>query len=178
MSYQEKRIGVSVVSGLLILVSYCIYGVSRFKVLGTGLLTDLRFWATTMLVTIGLGIAVMMLIQLVLHIFLAVSSEVKKEIRKRISESEQCGSKSYQGRSCEDLEMMDKEDEMDKLISLKASNYSFGVIGFGFVVALVTLYYQMPPAIMLNIMFVSFMLASLLEGLLQLRFYRKGIYHG
>jgi len=178
MSYQEKRIGVSVVSGLLILVSYCIYGVSRFKVVGTGLLTDLRFWATTMLVTIGLGIAVMMLIQIILHIYLAISSEVKKEIAKKIAGDGTCGSKSYQGRSCEDLEMMDKEDEMDKLISLKASNYSFGVIGFGFVASLVTLYFRLPPAIMLNIMFVSFMLASLLEELLQLRFYRKGIYHG
>jgi uncharacterized YccA/Bax inhibitor family protein len=175
MSYQEKRIGVSVVSGFLILVSYCIYGVTKYQSVGEGLLTNLHFWATTMLVTIGLGIAVMMVIQLVLHIYLAISNEVKKEISKKIACGETCSNKVM---SCDDLDIIDKEDEMDKLIALQASKYSFGVIGFGFVVSLVSLYYQLPPAVMLNINFVSFMLASLIEGLLQLRFYRSGIQHG
>jgi len=171
MSYQEKRIVASVVSGLLIFVSYCLYGVTKYQKMGESLLTDLLFWATTMLFTIGLGIAVMIVIQLILHVYLAVSNEVKKEISKKIPN----GKKMM---SCEELEMMDGEDEMDKLISLKASKYSFGMIGIGFVVSLVSLYYHMPPAVMLNIIFVSFMLATLLEGILQLRFYRKGIHHG
>ena len=171
MSYQEKRIVVSVISGVLILATYCVYGITRYQTAGDGLLTDLKFWATAMLVTIGLGIAVMMVIQLILHIYLAISNEVKKEISKKISS----GNKMM---SCDDLEIIDKEDEMDKLIALKASKYSFGVIGFGFVASLVSLYYKMPPAVMLNINFVSLMIAFLIEGLLQLRFYRTGVYHG
>jgi hypothetical protein len=175
MSYQEKRIVASFISGLLILVSYCIYGVTKYQAVGEGLLTDLKFWATLMLVTIGLGIAIMMVIQLVLHIYLAISSEVKKEISKRIAGDKTCAGLTM---SCDDLDVMDKEDEMDKLITLKSSKYSFGVIGFGFVVSLVTLYYHLPPAVMLNTIFVSLMVASLIEGLLQLRFYRNGIHHG
>lgn len=171
MSYQEKRIVVSVVSGLLVFVSYCFYGVTKYQTMGESILNDLKFWSTIMLITIGLGIAVMMVIQIVFHIYLAISNEVKKEISKKIS----CGNKTM---SCEDIEMIDQEDEMDKLISLKASKYSFGTIGVGFAVALITLYYHLPPAVMLNIIFVSFMLASLLEGMLQLSFYRKGIHHG
>jgi hypothetical protein len=175
MSYQEKRIVASVIAGLVILVSYCLYGVSKYRAVGIGLLTDLKFWATTMLVTIGLGIAVMIVIQLVLHIYLAISNEVKKEISKRIAGDKTCAGKSM---SCDEGDIIDREDEMDKLIALKASKYSFGVIGFGFVASLVSLYYQHPPAVMLNINFVSFMLASLIEGLLQLRYYRGGIQHG
>lgn len=171
MSYQEKRIVASLVTGFFVMTTYCIYGVARYQALGDSLLNNLKFWATAMLITIGLGIVVMMFVQLVLHVVLAIANEVNKEIIKKIP----CGQKIA---SCEGLEITDIEDEMDKLIALKSSKHSFALIGFGFVAALVSLYYQMPPAIMLNTVFISFMLATLLDGLLQLRFYRKGIYNG
>jgi Na+-transporting methylmalonyl-CoA/oxaloacetate decarboxylase gamma subunit len=171
MSYQEKRIVASLVTGIFVMVTYCLYGIARYQALGNSLLNNLKFWATAMLIVMGLGIVVMILIQILLHIVLAVANEVKKEISKKLP----CDKKIV---SSDESEITYLEDEMDKLIALKSSNYSFGILGFGFVAGLVSLYYQLPPAIMLNAVFLSFMLASLVEGCLQLRFYRKGIYNG
>lgn len=67
------------------------------------------------------------------------------------------------------------EDEMDKLINLKSMRNGYIVVGAGFVASLITLVLQAPPAVMLNIVFVSFMLGSLFEGFSQLYFYRRGI---
>lgn len=174
MSYQEKRILASVISGVGILVGYCVYGVIQYQKVGVSILSNLKYWASLMLITIGLGIAVMMVIQIFLHIFLAVTHEVKKEISKEIAKRTDCGKGLA---ACEELEMDGKEDEMDKLIALKASKYSFAVVGVGFLAALISLYFQLPPGVMLNILFISLMKSCLLEGILQLRFYQQGIYH-
>jgi hypothetical protein len=99
MYYQEKKTIASIISWVLILVVYSIYGISKYQGVGANLLNDLKFWAVTMLIFIGGGI----------------------------------------------------------------------------VIALMSLYIKMPPAIMLNIIFISFILGSILAGFSQLYFYRKGI---
>jgi hypothetical protein len=71
-----------------------------------------------------------------------------------------------------------KEDEMDKLIQLKATRNSYVVAGIGFILSLITLVLQKPPAVMLNIMFLSCFLGSLFEGFTQLYYYRRGIKNG
>ena len=70
------------------------------------------------------------------------------------------------------------EDEMDKLIGLKAMRISFAVVGIGFIAALVSLVLNYSPAVMLNIMFVSFGIGSMVEGITQLYFYRRGVRNG
>jgi len=70
------------------------------------------------------------------------------------------------------------EDEMDKLIGLKSMRIGFGVAGVGFVTALVTVALNFPAAVMLNVMFVTFSIGSIIEGFAQLRFYRKGVNNG
>lgn len=67
---------------------------------------------------------------------------------------------------------------MDKLIALKAMRNSYIVVGVGFVIALLSLYMKMQPAIMLNIIFASFSIGSLFEGFSQLYFYRRGVKNG
>lgn len=124
-----------------------------------------------MLFTIAVGIVIMILVQVLLHVVLAISTEVKKELSKQTA----CV-KILE--PCEECEISNLEDEMDKLIELKASKCSYGLLGLGFVASLLSLYFQQAPGIMLNIIFLSFLLASLLEGYLQLNFYKKGIHHG
>jgi len=170
MYYQEKKTVVSIFSGLLILVAYSIYGISKYKEIGAGLLNDLRFWAMAMLVFIGVGILVAILVQIVFHIVLAVTNEVAKKVS-----SQSCAGKDI---IFEELEISEEEDEMDKLIALKAMRNAFVVVGAGFIVALVSLYLKKPPAVMLNIIFFSFSLGSLFEGFSQLYFYRRGIKNG
>jgi hypothetical protein len=171
MFYQEKKTIVSIISGILILVAYTIYGISKYQEVGANLLNDLRFWAAAMLFCIGGGIVIIILIQIVFHIILAVANEVAKEISNKAKGKG--NDETY-----EKLEIIEAEDEMDKLIALKAMKNSFTVVCVGFVIALVLLYLKMPPAIMLNIIFISFNLGMFIERFSQLYFYRKGIRNG
>ena len=168
MSYQEKRNIVSILTGGAILVAYCLVAWGRYRSGALGP-DDLAAWAGLMLVFIGIGIVASIVIQIVFHILLSISIAVEKKI---------------QDQDCEDKEIEKTiksemvEDEMGKLIELKASRAGYFVAGGGFVAALVSLVLKAPPAVMLNIVFLSMSAASLIEGFLQLYYFRKGLAHG
>lgn len=168
MYYQEKRIIVSIISGLLILTAYCMYAISKYMEIGESLLSDLQFWATAMLIAIGGGIVITIIIQIIFHIILAIANEVTREISQK-------GSCKNSEKPYDEIEIAEIEDEMDRLIALKAMRNSFTVVALGFVFALVSLYFKMPSAIMLNITFLSFILGMLFECFSQLYYYRKGV---
>jgi hypothetical protein len=168
MSYQEKRVITSIVTGVLILAAYCIYAFARFN---TGAIApdDLKFWAGIILIFIGIGVVASIAIQIIFHILLAISIAVKKKI---------------QDEKCEDKEIEKKiqaeivEDEMDKLIKLKSMRLAFVPMGIGFITALVLLILNYSSTVMLNILFISFCIGPLFEGFVQLYFYRKGLKNG
>lgn len=168
MSYKEKRTIVSIVTGILVLASYGIYVMRKFQS-GMAASENVKFWASTMLVFIGIGIAAAIAIQILFHILLSVTMTVQKSGQngkhdcKKIEET---------------IEAEMVEDEMDKLIALKSMKFGFIIAGMGFIVALVSAVLGYSPAVMLNIMFVSFSTGSLFEGFTQLYYYRKGINHG
>ena len=85
MSYQEKRIMVNISSMILVLVGYLVYAFGRFNsgVVSQG---DLKFWAGTMLIYIGIGIVATIIIQIVFHILLSVSVAVKKAIQNEFGQ--------------------------------------------------------------------------------------------
>jgi hypothetical protein len=167
MSYQEKRTIVSIVSGILLLAAYIIYGLSRYNS-GAVQPDDLKFWAVTMLIFIGIGIAATIIIQIVFHILLSVSIAVTKKIQDQSVDDKEI-EKSIS------REMV--EDEMDKLIELKSSRIGFGFAGVGFVTGLVLLVLGFSPVWMLNITFLSIMLGSLFEGFTQIYYYHRGVQH-
>lgn len=162
MSYQEKRIITTMISSLLVLAVYCIYSIKKYVELGADLQNDLIFWSMTMLIFIGITIVAIIVILIIFHILLSISAEVKKELDKNQVVHE----------------IEDVEDEMDRLISLKAMKTSYIIVGIGFVVALLSASLGSPVAVMLNIIYISFMLASVLGGVSQLYYYRKGVLHG
>lgn len=168
MSYQEKRTIVSIITGGFILGSYCIYAYGKYNS-GTVAVNDIKFWAGTILVFIGIGIAAAIVIQILFHILLSVAIAVQEKVRNG---------------SCDDQEIEKTigvemvEDEMDKLINLKSMRIRFTVAGIGFIAALVSLVLNCSPVVMLNILFISFSAGSLFEGITQLYFYRKGINNG
>lgn len=168
MSYKEKKIIVSLVTGLLILATYCIYTLNKIQ-LGTAALDDLKFWATTILIFIGIGVVSLIIILIVFHILLSVTIAVKEEIQNREYDDKKIA---------KTLELDMVEDEMEKLIGLKAMRISFAVVGIGFIAALVSLVLNYSPAVMLNIMFFSFGIGSMIEGFTQLYFYRRGVRNG
>jgi hypothetical protein len=164
MSYQEKRTIASIISGILMLAAYCIYVYGKYQSQAISP-DDLQFCGVTMLIFIGIGIAVTIVIQILFHIVLSIGIAIKK-------------------RNCDEKEIEKEignsmvEDEMDKLIELKAMKTGFFMGGGGFVAALIAAALGSPAAVVLNIIFLSFFVGSLIEGLLSLRYYRKGVNNG
>lgn len=168
MSYQEKRTITSTVAGALVLAAYCIYTIGKYRS-GAIAAGDLKFWASTMLIFIGIGVAVTIVIQIVFHILLSIGIAVKAKMQ-----DSECDDKQIE----ETIGAEMVEDEMDKLIELKSTRIGFFFSGMGFAAALVSLVLSYSPEVMLNIMFISFLVGSILEGFVQLYFYRTGIRNG
>lgn len=165
MSYQEKRTLFSIVSGILILVAYGIYAYGKYQS-GAMIADDLTFWAKTILTFIGIGIVVNIVGQIVFHILIAIQIAIKEKIHD-VNADDKDIEKSIQN------EMV--TDEMDKIIELKSMRIGFFVSGMGFMSGLIMLVLNYSPVVMLQIVFVSFSVGSLLEGFLQLYYYRKGV---
>jgi hypothetical protein len=165
MSYQEKRSIVSIITGAIILAAYCIYAFGKYQ---SGLVgpEDLKFWASTILIFIGIGIVAFIVILIVFHILLSISIAVSKA----------ANGGSYDEKEIEKSIQADMvEDEMGKLIELKSMRIGFIFSGFGFVLGLIALVLKYSPVIMLNIFFISFSLGSILEGFTQIYYYRRGV---
>ncbi|MDD4096834.1 MAG: hypothetical protein PHP22_11415 [Oscillospiraceae bacterium] len=168
MSYPEKRAVVSILAGIVIIVSYCIYVMGKVKA-GDAAPEDLKFWAGAMLLFIVVGIVANIVIQIVFHILLSISIAVREHIETGKSDDKQIEREIA-------AEMV--EDEMDKLVELKSLRVGFVIAGIGFVTALVYAYLDYSVAIMMNIMFFSFSGGSILEGFSQIFFYRRGVSRG
>ncbi len=168
MSYQEKRTVTSIITGAMILAAYCIYAFGKLQA-GNVTQGDLKFWAETMLIFIGIGIAVTIVIQIIFHILLSIGIAVKEKVKND---------------NCDDAEIEKSikaeivEDEMDKLIELKSTRIGYYFAGIGFIAAIASLVFNYSPMVMLNILFISFSASAIIEGFAQLYFYRKGIHHG
>jgi uncharacterized membrane protein len=164
MSYQETRTGASIFSGALILAAYCIYAFNPAR-LATLAPDDLKPWATTMLIFIAIGIGAAIVIQIVFHILYSIGLAVRSKIEDQHSDDQEIE------RSIK-REMV--EDERDRQIELKSMRIGFIVAGIGFVGGLFSLVFNYSPVVMLNILYLSFMIGSLLEGAGRLFYYRRG----
>ena len=165
MSYQEKRSITNIVTGALVLTAYCVYAFGQYQS-GMAAAHDLKFWAIIMLKFIAVGVVATIIIQIVFHILLSVGVAVRKTIQEGQADDKEIE---------KEIEAEMVEDEMDKLIELKSTKFGFAIAGVGFVAALVSLAFDYPPMVMLNILFISMSVGSLLEGFAQLYFYRKGV---
>lgn len=164
MSYKEKRKIAEMAVGLGVIIAYCIYALGKYHQ-GLAGLNDLKFWAGTMLVFIGISIGVIVVIEILFHIGYAVGIAVR--------EREADGKKI--GRS---IEASMVEDEMDKLIEFKSLRIGYAITGFGILAGLVSLVLNAPPAVMLNLLYLCCFLGSLAEGFVSLYYYRKGVKNG
>lgn len=164
MSYQERRSIVSLLSGAIITAAYCIYAFGRYQ---TGLVAagDLKFWAGTMLTFVGIGIIATIIIQIVFHILMSIGIAIKKKIV-----DEQCEDGDIE--KSISAEMV--EDEMGKLIELKSSRVGFAIAGFGFIAGMASLLLGYSTVVMINILFLSFSGGAVMEGIVQVIYYRRG----
>lgn len=168
MSYQVKKTIVSIITGIFILAAYCIHVYGKHKS-GTIAADDMKSWAWIILVFIGISIVAAIVIQIVFHILLSVSIAVQEKVRNG-----KCDDKEIE----RTIEIEMTTDEMDKLIELKSMRIGFFISGIGFVSGLVLMVLNYSPAVMLNVMFLSFNVGYLIEGFAQLYFYRRGVRNG
>jgi len=164
MSYQEKKIITSIVSGFILMGAYVMHALDRYRA-GTAPADDLALWAGMMLRYIGIGIIVTIILQIVFHILLSVGIAVREKMR-----DETCEDKVIETTIKQEM----VEDERDKLIELKSLRVGFILAGIGFIAALLCLVLGYPPVLMLHILFFSFFTGSIFEGFSQLYFYRRG----
>lgn len=167
MDYQEKKTITLLVSNTLVMICYGIFAFIKYSEAGPQN-DDLYTWAKAMLFFIAINIGVVILAQILFHIGIVAGFEIKKQMPT-----------TDQRALDSNLELDDSEfeivDEMEKIISLKASKAGYFVTGIGFVLALLTLAIKLPPSIMLNIIFFSFVIASIVENIVHLYFYKRGI---
>jgi len=167
MSYHEKRAIVMSITGLAVLAAYCFYAFGQVQA-GMAAFEDLKFWARTILIFIGIGIAATIVIQIIFHILLSVSTAVSKHVREGVVDEKEIE------RSI-NAEMV--EDEMNRLVELKASRVGYIFTGIGFVAGLIALLLNFQPAVLINSVFIAASLGTILEGFAQLFYYRRGVQH-
>jgi len=165
MSYQVAKTVTNIFSGTAVLGVYLFYASSRYQA-GLLVMDDLKSWAQIMLIFIGIGIAMAIVVQIIFHILFSIGLAVKQSIK-----SGNCNDQDIE-RTIK-LEMV--EDEMGKLIELKAMRISYITVGVGFVASLVLLFFDYPAFIALNVLYISFYTGGILDGFIQLYYYKKGV---
>ncbi len=177
MSYQEKKTIASMVTGIPVLVAYCIYVFLKYRS-GGAEVQELSFWAISILVFIGIGVGIAIVTQIVFHIAIAAGGEIKRQISLEIAKSnKQYVPNNTDSTTPEELDCseFENEDEMDKLIGLKTMRIGYIIFGIGFLAGIVMLAVKLPPPYMLHTLFIACGIGSLSEAIAQLYYYRRGI---
>ena len=161
MSYSSKRTISNVVAGLLLVAAYIIYASGS----NAPAPEDLKSWATAMLVFIGIGVGAIIVIQIAFHVFLAIRIAVKEEERdsKKIERI---------------IESTMVEDEREKLIGLKSARVGYICAGAGAMAMLIALAAGVSAVMALQLLFGSSAAGSIVEGIVSVYFYEKGVRHG
>jgi len=171
MNYHEKKTIVTSIMGIIVSMSYLFYAIGKYNE-GSAESLTLKFWAAKILIFIGIGVAAVIVALILFHIFYSIYLAIKLKM-----ENQSMSDKEIEEKVALMIKTDTVEDEMAKLIELKAMRVGFAFAGIGFVVALISLLLDYSPIIMINILFISFSLGSALEGFVQLYFYKRGIRH-
>jgi hypothetical protein len=161
MSFNSKRIIVSTVAGFLLVAAYTIYALGEYSPAPE----DLKAWATAMLCFIGISVIAVIVIQILFHIAAAVGIAVKER---------ECDDKEIE----KNLSSLTTEDERDKLINLKASHIGYILAGIGFVSTLIALVLGISSVLALHILFGALFIGAIIEGIVSVYYYEKGVRNG
>ena len=157
MSYNSKKTIISVAAGVLLGVVYAIYALSE-RAPAPG---DLKSWATAMLVFLGVGIAAIIVIQILFHVAFAIGIAVKEREQDDKTVERIIASTVV-------------EDERDKLVSLRSGRIGYITVGVGFVAMLIALAFGLSAIAALHILFAACFVGSAAEGVVSVYLYEKG----
>lgn len=148
MTYQEKKSIVSLISAIVIFVSYCAYMYPRYPGGGLESTETLRYWGSFVLVLTLVSIIAHILISIIFNIVFRITTGEKEPAFA---------------------------DELDKLIELKAHRNSFFVFVIGFLLAMGSLVIDEPSQLMFIILIVSGFLSDVTGSVTKLYHYQRGV---
>jgi hypothetical protein len=148
MSYQERRAIVSILSSILISALYTAYMLQRYPDVGPYSPEVFRYWGSFFLILIPVSI--------VARIIIAIAFAIINAIATRETDP-------------------DKTDERDKLIESKATQNAGYIFILGFLLAMGSQAFGMPPAVMFAIFMGSGLLTDIVSEALQFHYYRSGV---
>lgn len=148
MTYQEKKSIVSLISAILIFGAYCLYMYPRYPEGGLESTETFRYW--------GSFVLILTLISIVAHIIVSIIFNIVFRITTREKEPAFA-------------------DELDKLISLKATRNSFAAFVVGFLLAMGSLVIDQPSQVMFMILIGSGFISDVTGSVTKLYHYRRGV---
>ncbi|MEH7252612.1 hypothetical protein V7111_10850 [Neobacillus niacini] len=148
MTYQEKKSIVSLISAIVIFVSYCLYMFPQYPEGGLESMETFRYW--------GSFVLILTLVSIVAHIVISIIFNIIFRITTREKEPRFA-------------------DELDKLIELKAFRNSFFVFILGFLISMGSLIFYQPLQVMFIILIISGFISDLTGSITKFYHYRRGV---
>jgi uncharacterized membrane protein len=149
MSYQERRSLVYLISTIVISVAYAAYVAQRFPDADPYSAEMFRFWGAFFLILIPVNIVARIVILIVFAILDTIATG-KEEPATNVT------------------------DERDRLIDLKANQYTLWALAIGFMLAMIALVLEMPPSMMFVLLFIAGTIGEILSSISQFYYYRRG----
>jgi hypothetical protein len=148
MTYQEKKSIVSIISAILIFVSYCLFMYPRYPGDGVESSVVFHYWGSFVLYLTLFSIVAHIVISIIFNIVFRLTTNEKEP--------------TFQ-------------DELDKFIDLKAFRNSFFVFVIGFLFAMGSLVFYQPSHVMFMILIFSGFISDVIGSVTKLYHYRKGV---
>ena len=148
MTYQEKKSIVSLISTVLIFALYCLYMYPRYPGGGLESPEALRYWGSFVLILVLVSVVANIAISIVFSIIFRITTNEQERYF---------------------------QEELDKLIDLKAMRNSFFVFMIGFVLAMAALTVELPSQTMFIVLIASGFLAEVTGSVTKLYHYRRGV---
>jgi hypothetical protein len=148
MTYQEKKSIISVISSILIFVSYCLFMYPRYPGVGVESNEAFHYWGSFVLFLTLFSIIAHIMISIIFNIVFRITTKEKEPAFA---------------------------DELDKLIDLKANRNSFFVFIIGFVFAMGSLVFYQPSHVMFIILISSGFISDVTGSVTKLYHYRRGV---
>lgn len=127
--------------------------------------SDLSSWAIALLIFIGANIVLGIIVQIIFHIVLAIGIAAREKMLEDESADRVIKASLV-------------EDERDKLITLKASQFGNYGAGIGFIISLGFLALGVPVVVALHMMAGAFLLGSVIEGVASIYLNERGVRNG
>lgn len=153
MTYQEKKSVVSIITYIIFMGVYALIVFNKFQNGDFDHLSEMRFWATIILISIPIQVAV----KIVIEIVLAIVSEVASEIKGT------------------EKDHLDIVDERDRIIELKTMRAEMVFFSLGFMAALGSQMFDLSIHVFFIIIVSVGFLSEIFGESLKIHFYRNGV---